>query len=611
MAEVRQFNLTNKFLGYFTKADKTKIGPAYLVDGSRNVLTTENQTVTSRQGYTLDGQANSNLAPIISSFDWNTSTGVERNLRGYSDELEYRYVASDGTITWRQLKDSFSEEVINFATYWDTDEIEDILLFVDTTSNIFAWSGGITTIDSVTASTITKEGTETWAETRFISDGTNYDKKIIINGTEYTYTGGEGTTTLTGVTPNPVGNVSNGDIAHQSVTTITNSAITGLPNAFKNTIIEVLDNQVWVGSNDRRDVYVSKINDLTDFSFTSPRLIGEGALLTLDGVPNGFVIQEQFMYISVKKSGWFQSDLTISSDNVREILTVVKLKTGPQQSAQAQSAIGKAKNSVIFISNEPTLDSLSRVQNIITPQTKPISDPIKPDFDNATFTTKADVKYFKNDIYVLFPSDSELRKYNIEEGYWDPPWDLPAGRLAIIGDELYLHSNSVPETYKLFDGFNDNENPINAIAKFGYITSAITNNGLGELRANQKFFTEWFTEGYIAANTTLNIKLLYDFNGFTTIANNEIVGATDKKYVFVSESGGNLGKQNLGKQKLGGISSGNDLNKFRKIHELNPNNYYELQPIYFSDDVDFRWEILSFGGDIKPAKDDNAFIKHD
>ena len=79
-------------------------------------------------------------------------------------------------------------------------------------------------------------------------------------------------------------------------------------------------------------------------------------------------------------------------------------------------------------------------------------------------------------------------------------------RLSQYGDLLYGHSQSVPQSYKLFTGLNDNSNPIQAKAHFGYI-----NNGN---RTNLKSFNRFFTEMYLASNTTLNVSILYDWMGF-------------------------------------------------------------------------------------------------
>lgn len=249
------------------KIDITNVAPGTLVDGSQNVIINDGERVEHRRGYTLDGQSNSALTAIESAYDWQRHVGNTAYLRSYDDELEFRFVDSGGTITWNKLADGFTSVAFNFAEFWDTAELIDQLLFVNGTSNIFQWSGGVTTLDSFTVSTLTKQGTTTWGEEGFYTTGT---RQVIINGITYTYTGGEGTTTLTGVTPDPtVDNPPVGSISHQAIRTTANSAITGLPNAFENDLIETLYNQVYIGSFVDRQVYISKTNSFTDFSFSS------------------------------------------------------------------------------------------------------------------------------------------------------------------------------------------------------------------------------------------------------------------------------------------------------------------------------------------------------
>ena len=91
MSEWKTFN---DFLGYQNKKEKTNLPPGVLIAGSQNVVITDDDLVSTRLGYTLDGAANAAKTPVESSFDWNTSTGVERNLRAYDDELEIRISTS-------------------------------------------------------------------------------------------------------------------------------------------------------------------------------------------------------------------------------------------------------------------------------------------------------------------------------------------------------------------------------------------------------------------------------------------------------------------------------------------------------------------------------------
>jgi len=585
---MREFNLTTQFPGYNRKIDESKLLSGVLVNGSKNVHSIDGFKIASRPGFTLVGDANTAIFATQSSYDWTTSSDAERNVKSYDDELEVLYNGA-----WVRVANGFTATNFEFTEWWNDTEKEDEILFCNGTSDLFIWNGAITTIDSAGVNTLTKTGTTTWGEERFY---TSANKKIMIGGVEYTYTAGEGTTTLTGVTPNPNGVIVGGEVAIQSI--VTSADLVSAD--FNIDVVSVLDNSLWVGSKNLRDLYVSKTNDYTDFAFSANRLPGEGALITIDACPRGFISQDEFMYISAGESLWYQSKFALSADNTKESLTVKRLKSAPGQGALSQSSIGKIKNDTVFISFEPSLDFLGNIENISTEQATVMSDAIKLDFDSYDFSTNSHIKYWKNNLYVAIPNESKLLIFNLAQNYWEAPWDLPAGRLAIIDGDLCVHSNATPETYKLYDGYNDNGNPIESIAKFAY-------NNFG-IRTQTKNHTEWYTEGFITPNTILNLKIDYDYKGFETNKDKDISGSSED-IILASLSKASLGKENLGKQKIGGTAETEDINKFRVINELDSTDYYEIQPTYSSNDIDQRWELLAFGADSKVTSYDNNSIK--
>ena len=603
----KKFTITQDFSGYNTKRDSSKLIPGFLVSGSQNVLSTDGENIKIREGYTLDGDAKTGDFPIQSSYDWNTHSAVERNIRFFSEgtdqgKMQVRRV--DGsTISWITVDDDLPSVAFNFAEYWDTTEGQDMLHMVNGESAIYSWSGGLTTVDiaSSTANTLKKQGSDTWAEDRFITTGTDYAKNIVIDGVEFSYSGGEGTDTLTGVSPDPTAQgLSDGDVCVQVPSRLSNASITGLDTDYKNDLISVLNNQVWVGSFTDRQVFKSKINDFTDYTFSSPRIVGEGALITLDGVPVGFKVQEENMYVTAGKDQWYSMSFTLSADLVNETIVIQRLKTTAQEAAQSQALIEKIKNNIVHISNEPTLDELGRVENVDTPQSVPISDPIKTDFDALDFTN-AQLKYYKNNLYLAIPAESRVYVYNIQRGFWEAPQLLPIRRLAIIGGLLYGHSSISNETYRLFDGTNDNGVSINAIAKFSY-------QNFGD-RVNYKKFDEFYSEGMISTNTELTLTLNYDFEGFTDKKDFSICGS-DKEITFQPTEDGSLGKNPLGKQPLGTTTDEIQvLSKFRQIDTTTDVDAFEIQVTYSSNKIDAQWELLGFGPNAKISTDQPIPIK--
>jgi hypothetical protein len=593
---MKKFLLVDKYKGYANNRDITNIDPEFLVPPSQNVLINEGEKVSNSPGYTLYGAANATLFPVKSSFEWKTSTGPEYALRSYDDELEVYYGGS-----WIRVQDAYTSVDFSFTTFFDSTEKIDLLLFVNGDSNMRMWSGGLTTFASATATTITKQGTSTFAEERFLLAGT---RGFRIGTTSYTYTGGEGTTTLTGVAPNPT---AAGHAVGSVVIQSTRVTATTPASGFMNDIIGTLYNQVYVGDFNRRDIYVSKNTSYIDFTFTAGaggRAPGEGALLTLDATPIAFVPAEEEMYVGVQ-DGWFQTKFTLSADLTKETMQIKRLKSSRGKAIASKNSFTKAANYILYYTIDNQIDFLGRVENITTPESQPLSDPIKLELLAYNTTIAPHMKYWNNQLFACFPSEGKTLIYDFDRKYWQPPQTWSIRRLAVIGDELYAHSSAVPESYKMLDttAYSFNTNPVDSRAAFAY-------RNYGD-RFWKKNCDEWATEGYIKSNTTLTATFKYDFGGFTSIISKDIDG-TDTDILFSTTTDGSLGKWPLGSQPLGGTTdSPSDLAKFRIIHEITDQglDFYEQQVVYSTNDVDQRWEIISSGGNVKLSTNDNKNIK--
>jgi hypothetical protein len=144
--------------GYIANREITNLNGQYLVKGSKNTLIKKREKVISRGGYELVGTAKTMNKGIHSSCDWVMSNDVRRSIRGYYGRLEVWY-----DDTWNTIKDDFAIlSRFNFVNegrnaFWDSTELIDLLIFVDGASdNLHSWSGAITKIASVTATTLTK-----------------------------------------------------------------------------------------------------------------------------------------------------------------------------------------------------------------------------------------------------------------------------------------------------------------------------------------------------------------------------------------------------------------------------------------------------------------------
>lgn len=600
-----EYSLVSTYkLGYRNKEDITNLPPGVLIVGSRNVLSNIADRIQIRQGYTVDGGISTVDAPVASSFDWLSKLNGEVNMRGggltmagSDGVLQYRYVDSLGAVSWRNLMSALSSVSFNFATYWNTAELVREVKFVNGDSDIKTWNGAVTAIASATATTITKGG-DSWADSGFYSS--TVGRSIVINGNTYGYTGGEGTMTLTGVTPDPSAEAP-GSIAHQSVVTTTNASMTGIPATFKNDLITVLSNQIGIGSLTSPAFYLSKVNDFDDFTSSTPRQEGEGGTLILDQNLVAFNIQgsqdAQNLYISTRDI-WY----AVSFDNFVSVagasgqnIGAMPIKTGQRQGAQSQAFVSSMKNNTIAVTNEPTIDMIGVMENYFTQiQTRNISDSIKNDVDAYDFTDGS-IEYWRYYILVAVPKEGLVLIYNVSTGAWEAPQTLPVSRFYIVGGELYGHSYNSFESYKLFDGYADRAYegfpgfPIGMLARFSY-------QNYGD-RASLKSASALYVEGYINENTVVTCTLTYELDGCAVSREFEVDGS-DKQVVCISTPEGSLGKSSLGKSKLGGmgIQSLTGLPpKFRAIPTFSNRDFFECSMSFEVLGVDNRLELIAFG----------------
>ncbi len=407
--------------------------------------------------------------------------------------------------------------------------------------------------------------------------------------------------TFTGVTPDPTGaGIAVGDLVMQSVAVGTSS--------IRNCLLTQLDlisnfgNQIYYGAFNNQTIYISKVNNYQDCTVSTPRVVGEGANAVLDAPPVAFVAQDDAMLVSAGLDYWYASKFTLSADLSDESFQFGRLKTTPNQGTQSQALTGKMKNNIIYVSNEPIFNTLGTVQNFLnSPQAVNMSDSIKYDMDAYDFTGGS-VYYTKYYNFFTVPLMGVVRMYNLEKKYWEAPQVMPISFFYEVEGALYGHSSLTDESYQVFVSgvYNDNNNPISAIAAFPYVSQ------LGGSSPQKKNFNKHYTEGYIAGNTSLTLTINYDFGGFSGNYSVQISGNAPSSTIFNKVTDGSLGQNTLGSQPIGtilNITPQPAIPKFRIINTFPRKNVYEYQLVYSSNDIDQNWAILRFGPAVGQSDD--------
>lgn len=606
---MQKYKLTSKFTEYKTASDPTNSENTILTVGSQNCLIDgRNGKVRSRPGFSRLGVSNTALTEVRNGFTWNTSKGSNLPIRFDDDEWEVYLETVDGVQidSWTRFSNNMSTIAIPRAGFiYDDGEGIDVMVTVQGDPNLYEWSGAVAVVGSIPDGThVTKAGTTTFAQNRFYTTR-NKTMVCVRTGTVYTYTSGEGTTTL--VVSDSTGLIA-GDILIQSVITQSNHPVANRNNH----TIKDFENQLFVGSEDDEVVYVSKNTDYKDFSYSAPRTAGEGGILTLTDPSRGFGILSGNMICFCGPSAAFKAiykEVAVGT-TLTESLTAEPLKAiGPNQGAFNQETIISIGNSLAYLTNEPAMRELETSTQGDEPQMKALSNPIKPDFDAEDFTNACAV-WYKNAIFLSAPvnsrhyilewiedADSKLRRF------WQPPQLAPFRAWSIIDDNLHAHSNSVPETYKLFDGLSDTASddsklPINWKMVFAY-------QNYGD-RANLKNFDEYYVEGEIIASTNdCLIDLNYDYGGHTQILERTIDG-TDEGILEEQVSFASLAQESLATDSLAGLLLPPvDARKFRVIFEYAKEDFHEIQAIISCNEVDRYVAILSHGPNVtlSPRRD--------
>lgn len=183
--------MISQFGGYISSIDPTNVTEDVLVKGSLNVYKKLSGTYAVRQGQKRRGIADATLSPCSSEFVWNTSWGQT-----------YTMVVSKSTLyavlnnVWYAVQGSLTKTRYVFDKWWNTSENKDVLVFVNGTSNLFSWSGGIATVDfgttnqailmNSTSASLTSFGTMTGTATFSTSynglTGTLFQNAIVFTG---------------------------------------------------------------------------------------------------------------------------------------------------------------------------------------------------------------------------------------------------------------------------------------------------------------------------------------------------------------------------------------------------------------------------------------------
>jgi hypothetical protein len=174
--------------------------------------------------------------------------------------------------------------------------------------------------------------------------------------------------------------------------------------------------------------------------------------------------------------------------------------------------------------------------------------------------------------------------------FWEAPQTGSIASFSNINGSLYAHDYYTAQTFKLFDGYNDNGNPILSRAQLSYYDFG--NKGIS------KYFNEFWVEGYINPSTNLTLQYLYELDGCQTQVTKMISGTGKNVCSLIQD--GELGTKPLGVAPLGSntitASTTDPLPPyFALIKQSNRKDFYKMSIVFQTYQKDANWQLLTAG----------------
>lgn len=435
----------------------------------------------------------------------------------------------------------------------------------------------------------------------------NYTKVLTIGGVLYAYTGGETTTTLTGVTPDPSALVAT-TVVLQAVVTYPNTPAAGFSNDF----IKVINNQVYVGSYTSRLCYISSNSDFTNYVIPTPRLPGSPELLTLDSTLNGIGVRTGKAHISIGTGEWAIvtfTDITVGATLTQQTTVDVK-PVAKLAAAYAHEFIANAGDNIVYLAQDQQVRTFGDFNQSFVAAYPSLSQEISTELMAENFSGGG-LKCIGDFTYLTAPVSGKTYLYQVRqsvdetntvvvERLWHSPFIWNATRIDEINGTVVVFSNANPQVYEVWDtGQWHDDSPSDEPLPYSCVLAFSYRNG-GRRQGLIKF-DKLFSEGYMTQGTPLNLTINYNYQGAT---NNPtvIINSIDRSTTFFTPSVGSLGDSSLGDKPLGDeiedetVSADlQNLPKFKNINSLAQINCFEYQPVFFSDTADAQWEILAMG----------------
>lgn len=562
----------SEFNGYRTDVHRShKKARGYLVDASRSVVVNEDGSISPRLGYSIYGAGSTATTPIKTLMKFRPRTGNEILLRTYSTVIEYY---SSHSSAWETLLTAQTTGLVHgwkqmdyapFASPATETSLTDYtfvqkLYFGNGTDGARSWNGATAKLASATANTIVIDSTVNISALVPTFDATG---KVVVNGTEYTYSG-YATKTFTISSGNP-----SAEAVGSSIAQITEDESAGQPAG---NIYHKTDNARLMMAGKPAvpgGVYVSKINDPEDFTFSTTRVATDGSVINVGSLVKAFEqLGDKIYHLGPEFIGWLkftqEAQFTGSYDLIEIRPEVEGYDVGPTN----ELATAKWDNKVMYASQNAIKD-LGSVISHNTFQVEHISDKMAPTFETLDLSSAA-LSVFQNKLYVACKKTSSssqndiVQVYDILDQQWEAPRNLNVSSWVVTNGNLYA-GNSINPTVsqmEVADQHLDADSDGTSAVTYSIAPKAeLWQENFG-LPFQRKTLYGAFLEGEINEGSILSGKIYLDEDGYSGTLEFQITG-TQEGIIFKSSNTNTFAMQSFAMRAFAVDEESAALNYFR------------------------------------------------
>lgn len=605
-----------RFSGFVNRDDVTQNRGVFPV--GQNVSLLGSSLPTLRKGYEVIGTEGATATPVRRAWLFETRGGAQFEIRVVSTTIEYWLW---GTSTdWATLLTGLTDNTTwSFANIGKSSDSTSHCLFNNGTDSFYRFDGAYATVSSAGANTLTI-ASGTWTSLGFYTSGT---RSVIIGGTVYTYTGGEGTATLTGVTPDPNGVVTAGSLAVQSPQVVSTLA------SFLSSVIFAHDGRLHSRLESKQSIWnYSKLDD--PFDYTPGSSDGDGGAkevefggpITAFGKLNKGVLC--FKKRLVKILDFIQVGTRLDSPRYQTLTSTDD--RGTTFGAVSQKATFSTPYGMVFVTPDKRMVLLTGVTANNEPQYTVLSEPIQSVFERGVHTDGAGI-CVDNTIYYAFKENEDsasndtvlvgdLTKITPDLNGNPIPvqWDLPyigwnvqdwtsIYNTTTGENEVHFHSSLSNSSYRVIDDKTDLTGAFTATVR--------TWAEHFDLPQHQKLIDYIYIEIRMNENSEVTATALYDENGVTQTTD-YVLSGDDESQRFDNTVFNPFGASSFGSVKLGSSVANDDMPKFRFYLPIKANTWlYNISLQLSSDGENSNFELVRFGYRLQQVKTnpDRRFMK--